>query len=528
MKKNRKILLLMLLFIMVYLALLFVLFISEKGGAESQIDSFGDAFWFSIVTLSTVGYGDMTPKTPAGYAIGCIFLVLSMGMLVAMIGYAVSFLTNEGLPMLKLRLRRSDNWYYFADFTGESDTLARDILREDPDAVIIYGIRRDDEIERPDYSCFFLNDSPARIVARKKNAGKPCSLFFLKENDIGTNLKAIGIHKLPAEVYASTTSGIEKMSGNIHFFHTYDCCARSYWRNHPLGSVENEVVIIGFGNYGTAILERAILTNIVDPFFDVNYHVFGDSERFRQIHANLSLAFGINEKREGCDNIFFHDEEWTSARDIIAGADRIIICEDKVETGWDDLWMLQRYYKVSGKIHLRSNRVAPGVSYFGTNDEIYTVNQIVRARLNDAAMAMNDLYRRGDEYGLDWEELSDRLKQSKIAAADHLLIKVRILLGENFASDINRKTFKAAYDAFSTARRDEDLLDDLRRIEHARWIRFYTYYNWSCGPENSEELREDPKICEYDLLTDGQKAYFDNAWELLGEIGKMTKKRKTN
>ena len=522
MKRSRKYLLLsIMIFIMIYSVLILILYASERNNPASEIDSIGDALWFSIVTFSTVGYGDMTPKTPAGYIIGTVFLFMSMGILVALIGYVVSFMANEGLPLLKLRTHKYDNWYYFADFTPESDTLARDILSEDEDALIIYGIRKDEELEKPDYPCIFINDSPARIVSRKKGKGEECKLFFLKENDIGNNLKAVHLEELPASIYASTVSGAERMAGNIHLFHICDCCARSYWREHPLRSAENDIVIIGFGNYGTALLERAILTNIVDPYFDVNYHIFGNSERFGKLHTNLDIAFGINERREGHDSLYFHDEDWTAARDIIASADRIIICEDDEEAGWDAMWMIKRYYMTRGRIDLRSNRPAPGIATFGTNEEIFTVNQIVRAKLNDAARSMNDLYRQSVEESLDWDELSDQLQQSKIATADHLPVKIRILLGENVASRINSKALRDSHRAFRAARKDASVLDDLRKIEHARWVRFYAYYNWSYGEENDDILREDPKICEYEKLSEEQKAYYDRAWELLGEISRQ-------
>ena len=153
MKRSRKYLLLsIMIFIMIYSVLILILYASERNNPASEIDSIGDALWFSIVTFSTVGYGDMTPKTPAGYIIGTVFLFMSMGILVALIGYVVSFMANEGLPLLKLRTHKYDNWYYFADFTPESDTLARDILSEDEDALIIYGIRKDEELEKPDYA----------------------------------------------------------------------------------------------------------------------------------------------------------------------------------------------------------------------------------------------------------------------------------------------------------------------------------------------------------------------------------------
>jgi len=444
-----------------------------------------------------------------------------MGVLVALFGSVVSVITSEGLPMFRLGLRRRDNWYYFAEFNPEGDTLARDIMHEEPDAVIIFGISKDTEVEKPDYPCFFINLSPARIVAHKKGMGERCKLFFLEENDIGRNLKAMNIHELDADVYARTMSGQDRMSGNIHFFHSYECCARSYWRNNPLERDEDVVVLIGFGNYGTAILERAIFMNINDADFDISYHVFGDSTRFRKIHVNLDASMGINRRHPGRDSIFFHEEDWEDAHDLIKDADRIIICDDDEENGWDIYWQIRRFYDCKGEVYLRSSRVAPGTNFFGTNEQIYTVNQIVRTRLNDAARLMNDLYRRQAEDSLDWDELSDRLQQSKIAAADHLIMKIRMLLNDKTISDLDYDVFKAADKVFCEAKKDPEKMDMFRRIEHARWVRFYTFYNWKYGDVRDSSKREDPKICDYDALSDEQKAYHDSAWELIDEITKQ-------
>ena len=520
-KTRKQYLLAVLAFLLFYAVLLILLVMSEKDQPGAHIHTIGDAIWYSLVTISTVGYGDVTPVSHAGHIIGIIFLLMSMGLLVALFGSVVSVLTSEGFPMLRLGFRRRSNWYYFAEFTSEADVLARDILREDPDGVIIFGINKEMEIEKPDYPCYFINVSPAKIVAHKKGNGERCKLFFLDENDIGGNLKAMHAHELDADVYARTMSGSEKMSGNIHLFQSYDCCARSYWREHPLHHMEDIIVIIGFGHYGTALLERAILMNINDSDFDVSYHVFGDSRRFRQIHDNLGTAMGINEKHEGHDSIFFHDEGWESAHEIIRYADRIIICEDDVETGWDIYWQIQRFYNNKNRIHLRSNRITPGVNYFGTNEQIFTVNQIVRTRLNDAARLMNDLYRRSVKESLDWDELNDRLKQSKIAAADHLIVKIKLLLDGREITDLDYETFKAAYDSLCEAKKDPARLDELRRIEHARWVRFYAYYNWKYGKVKDPYKRENPMICEYDDMTEAQKAYHDRAWDLIGELAKQ-------
>ena len=520
-EKRRKVVAAILLFIMAYAALLVILVAAERGQPGSQIQTLADAIWFSLVTISSVGYGDITPVTAVGHVIGVIFLLMSMGLLVALFGYVVSAISSEGLPLFRLGFKRRKNWYYFAEFTAEADVLARDVLREDTEGVIIFGINREKEIEVPDYPCLFINVSPARIVAHKKGRGQRCKLFFLDEDDIGRNLKASNVQELDADVYARTTSGHEKMAGNLNLFHSYDCCARSYWRDNPLDSSEDIIVIIGFGNYGRALLERAILMNINDSDFDVSYHVFGDSGDFLQIHVNLGAAMGINEVHPGHDSIFFHEEDWTAAHELIAKANRIIICEDREEAGWDDYWKLQRYYEHRGIVHLRSNLKAQGVNIFGTNEQIYTVNQIVRTRLNDAARLMNDLYRRSVEESLDWDELDDQLRQSKIAAADHLIMKIRVLLGDRTISSFDRKTFLAAYEVLREAMKDPDRLDMLRRIEHARWVRFYAYCNWRHGTVKDPEKHENPMICEYEELSEDQKAYHDTAWELIEEIAKQ-------
>jgi hypothetical protein len=134
---------------------------------------------------------------------------------------------------------------------------------------------------------------------------------------------------------------------------------------------------------------------------------------------------------------------------------------------------------------------------------------------------MNDLYRKSVEDSLDWDELSDQLKQSKIAAADHLYMKIRLLLEGKRVSDLDSENCQAAYDAYREARKDPAALDRLRRIEHARWVRFYAYYNWGYGDRRNDRRHENPMMRRYDMLTEGQKAYHDRAWELIGEMAKQ-------
>ncbi len=517
MKKKHKIYLgLILAAVLLYLGLLTLLYISESASDGATIRTLGDAFWYSIVTLSTVGYGDLTPVTPLGHIVGVVFLLLSAGILVTLLGTIFSVLTGEALPLFMLGLIRKRNWYYFADYGPEANVLAENIVKEDESAVIIYGQRKDDQSEAPDYPCFFLDTSPAKIVAKKKNKGTRCKVFLMKENDIGVNTRAISLPFLPVEVYARTASGRDSLPGNIHFFHSDDCCARQYWHTHPLRSQEQRIVIIGFGNYGRAITRRAILTNILAADQHVAYHIFGDSREFLHLHYRLDAVFSLNEESPTRDSLCFHDSPWYEHRRILEQADRIIICDDDEQAGWDIYWKIHQFYEIKGHTDLRSNRRTPGVSYFGTNEEIYTPEQILRTKLNEAAIAINNLFRKSVDYPtLDWDELDEIHRQSKIVAADHLLMKARILLQDETITELSPPVLTMAYERYSATRKCPQEKEMYRRIEHLRWLRFYTYYNWTYGPERNDAIQQHPMLRSYEDLTDAEKRERDAAWELM-------------
>ncbi len=506
----------------VYLILILILFGVESGRPDASIRTVGDAIWYSIVTLTTVGYGDLTPVTPIGHVIGIVFLLLSTGILVALVGALVSALSSAVFPLMKLSLRRRKNWYYFADTGLEAVILAKNISEDDPLSEIIFGQGMNSLEEKPDFPCTFINVSPEYIIRLKHHVGNRCRIFFMKKNDIGVNLRAVHISDLDAEVYARTTSGEDSFTGNIHFFHSYDCCARVYWRNRPLRQEEHDVVLIGFGYYGQALLKCAIMYNIISAEQHVTYHIFGNAKEFLLMHPGLGAVFSIGAVSSERDSLIFHQTSWKKEGKVLENTDRIIICADDEPTDWNIYCELTQFYPVRGVIDLRSNRHMQGPYHFGSNDSIYTAKNVIRTNLNQLAVAMNNLYRRENpDSSLDWDELDDVLRQSKIAASEHIPVKIRILLRDESITDVTPRELAQAYEVYERDIRDPRLLDVYRRIEHTRWRRFYAFYNWSFAPERCAQKRRDPYMDEYDNLTPKMKAQGDYSWGLLGILSQQ-------
>ncbi|MEA2641711.1 MAG: voltage-gated potassium channel [Chloroflexota bacterium] len=85
------------------------IFFAEHGAEGATIGSIGEAFWFSVVTMTTVGYGDYTPHTALGRVIGVVIMVGGFSLLSIITATIASILVaqriQEGRGLETIRLR---------------------------------------------------------------------------------------------------------------------------------------------------------------------------------------------------------------------------------------------------------------------------------------------------------------------------------------------------------------------------------------------------------------------------------------
>ncbi len=98
-------------------------FLAERGEAEGNITSFGDALWWSVTTMTTVGYGDRFPTTPEGRGIAAVLMVFGIAALSAMTATIAALLVRED----------TDAGPSNADILAELQALRREVaeLRRD-------------------------------------------------------------------------------------------------------------------------------------------------------------------------------------------------------------------------------------------------------------------------------------------------------------------------------------------------------------------------------------------------------------
>ncbi|MFK7918584.1 MAG: potassium channel family protein [Ilumatobacter sp.] len=65
-----------------------------------------DSFYFTIVTLTTVGYGDISPTTAAGKVFTSLYLLIGIGLLVAFATKITSRMVDARKEIVEDRQRR--------------------------------------------------------------------------------------------------------------------------------------------------------------------------------------------------------------------------------------------------------------------------------------------------------------------------------------------------------------------------------------------------------------------------------------
>src|ERR1700730_4143556 len=67
----------------------------EPGNRGSTIQNFGDALWWAVVTVTTVGYGDKYPVSAGGRGVAVVLMLVGIGLIGVLTATVASFFVEE-------------------------------------------------------------------------------------------------------------------------------------------------------------------------------------------------------------------------------------------------------------------------------------------------------------------------------------------------------------------------------------------------------------------------------------------------
>ncbi|MBN2074797.1 MAG: potassium channel family protein [Dehalococcoidales bacterium] len=75
----------------------FAVLVLETGTEGARITNLADAVWWTISTITTVGYGDVVPHSMAGRIMGMVLMVVGIGVMAALISQVSAALVEKRL-----------------------------------------------------------------------------------------------------------------------------------------------------------------------------------------------------------------------------------------------------------------------------------------------------------------------------------------------------------------------------------------------------------------------------------------------
>ena len=177
--------------LVVYLLAIFIISFVEKGAEGSNINSFTDALWYAIVTLTTVGYGDFFPVTTVGRMVGLLLIIGSIGVL----GFVISEITVR----FNNYMEKKKNGFWGTDFESHyliigwnefSKQVAMQIFNTGHKVAFVINDKNHLELIKdlfPDDNCFCLFAEFTNMEAYEKvNISKCKGVFVNFEEDTDT------------------------------------------------------------------------------------------------------------------------------------------------------------------------------------------------------------------------------------------------------------------------------------------------------------------------------------------------------
>ncbi|MBQ6621819.1 MAG: ion transporter [Mogibacterium sp.] len=511
MKRRNRSLIILITAAIVYFVLLLLLVAVESASPDASIHDLGDALWYSIITMTTVGYGDLAPVTAGGRILGLIFALCSIGLLTLLIGLGLNLVGRQVIPRLRLRRARNRQWYRFSGDGEASTAMALALCREKPDGLLIFP----GESSVPEGARAICIDAGPEELLRIRGRAEGFACFYLDPENAENYTQALRTSERGITTYCLTDYTADRLPEALHLTGPSEMVSRSYWKDHPLHASEHCLVLIGCGETGRALLERALLTNIFEKSRRIEYHVFGETERFAALHPEI-----VRDLMPGAsagDSLVLYEGSWTAEPELLRRADRIVLCADEDRDNLETAEQLRRWFAVRGEIHVRLTEPVPGLRCFGTREACCTPEFVMKDALNRRAIRLNDIYNEGSKAPTAWRDLSEALRQSNIAAADHLIVKARLLLQDESLTELTEEVCRRAHERFLAG--TPLTREACREIEHRRWVRFHRMYNWKYASERDNAMRLHPLLIPYEELPEEEQRKDDYAWEMLGRAG---------
>ena len=185
-----------------------LIYVMEGNNPDSPIETLFEAIYWSIVTISTVGYGDMVPVTHEGRFVALLVITAGISVLAFTTSLFVSAFTEKLDEIREIKtiedVSKLKKFYLICGYENVSREVARKLSKSGNDIIIMdESAERIEQAKKDGYTA--LNYNPGRVESYEKlniNIDKNVkAILCLRENDIENVYAALTIRSISKDVF---------------------------------------------------------------------------------------------------------------------------------------------------------------------------------------------------------------------------------------------------------------------------------------------------------------------------------------
>ena len=185
-----------------------LIYVMEANNPDSPIDTLYHAFYWSIVTISTVGYGDVVAVSPEGQFVAVVVITAGIAVLAFTTSLFVSSFTEKIDDIKEGKIiqdiSKTDRIHIICGYESIAVEVAKKLLKAKQNVIVL-----DESIERTENAkkdgLEALNYNPGNIDSYKKLniniATQVRAILCLREDDVENVYTALTVRSIDENIY---------------------------------------------------------------------------------------------------------------------------------------------------------------------------------------------------------------------------------------------------------------------------------------------------------------------------------------